>query len=167
MEIKSTALAACLGALLLVPLPRAEGRDLVSIRRVRTVPNPAPEIVSAEEMLEVTFSPDSPGWMGGVGWCLKYYGAEKRMLGEETEAYVDPARNPMSRIRGRSFKGGTVFTLLFPLPEEADYLVLALGNAVRREVILYPYTALLEDFNIPVGELNAAIARSRLTVLGD
>ncbi len=165
MKIKSMAVVAALGAVLFVPVPRAEGRDLVSIRRVRTIPNPAPDKVPGEEVLEVTFSLDTPGWAGGMGWCLKYYGPDKGLRGEETEAYIDPARNPMSRIRDRRFKGQTVFTLLFPLREGAEYTVLLLGNVISSSVILHPYTALLEDFNVPTGELNAALARSRLTVL--
>lgn len=167
MKIKSITAVALLGALLLVPALRAQVKDLVSVRRVRTVPNPIPQIEPGEEMLEVTFSLCSPGWVPSVGWSLRYYDDEKQPLGGETDAYIDPGRNPISRIRGRGFKGGTVFTLLFPLREEADYLVLALGDGVRREVVLYPYTALLEDFGIPVGELDAEIARSRLVVLED
>lgn len=167
MPIKTMGVVAALGAVLFVPSLQAQGRDLVSIRRVRTVPNPAPETMAGEEVLEATFSLDTPGWAGGMGWCLRYYGPEKKLLGEATEAYIDPARNPMSRISGRRFKGQTVFTLLFPLREGAEYTVLVLGNVISSSVILYPYTALLEDFNVPVGELNAALARSRLTVLKD
>jgi len=165
MKNNSLVLLAGLAMLFIVPLFRAEGRDQVSIRRVRTVANPAPEVVPGEEVLEVTFSLDTPGWSGGLGWCLRYYGAEKELLGEEPAAYLDPARNPVSRIRGRRFKGHTVFTLLFPLDEEADYLVLALGDGLRNAVILYPYTALLEEFNIPAGDLNVALGRARLIVL--
>ncbi|MDP8235487.1 MAG: hypothetical protein P9M08_03815 [Candidatus Erginobacter occultus] len=167
MNFKSISLAALLGTLFFILVSGAEGRDLVSIRRVRSVPNPAPEAVPGEEMLEVTFSLVSPRWVENFGWSLKYYDGEKELLDEETEAYIDPGRNRMARIRGRSFKGGTVFTLLFPLREAAGYLVLALGDGVQREVILYPYTALLEDFNIPAPELDAAITRLRLIVLED
>ena len=167
MNFKSIGLAALLGTVFLVPVTGAKGRDLVSLRRVRTVPNPVPEAVPGEEMLEVTFSLASPRWVENFSWSLRYYDGEKELLDEETTAYIDAGRNPLARIRGRSFKGGTVFTLLFPLREEAPYLVLSLGDGVLREVILYPYTALLEDFNIPVGELDSAAARSRLVVLED
>ncbi len=167
MNFKSIGLAALLATVLFIPVTGAEGRDLVSIRRVRSVPNPAPEAVPGEEMLEVTFSLASPRWVENFGWSLRYYDEEKELLDEETEAYIDPGRNRMARVRGRSFKGGTVFTLLFPLREEAGYLVLALGDGVQREVILYPYTALLEDFSIPAPELDAAITRARLIVLKD
>ncbi len=167
MKIKSTVLLACFGAVIFIPALRAGGRDPVTIRRVRYVANPAPGAVPGDQVLEVTFTLDTPTWAKGMGWCLRYYGDKKNLLGEAREAYIDPSRNPMSRIHQRSFKGQTVFTLLFPLREGAEHLVLALGNGLQTEVILYPYTSRLEEFNIPLEELNDAIARSRLIVLGD
>ncbi len=165
MKNSSMILAVFLGALGFIPSVPCQGRDLVSLRRVRSVPNPVPESLPAEEMLEVTFSLNSPGWVDGLGWVTRYYDEDRQLLGEETAAYIEPGKNLMTRIRGRNFKGGTVFSLLFPVREGAAYLVLALGDGFRREVILYPYTALLEEFNIPVGELDAALSRSRLNIL--
>lgn len=167
MKIKLLAVIAALGVFFLTPVPEAAAREPVSIRRVRPVPNPAPAELAGEEALEVTFSLRRRGWVRGIGWSLRYYDGEKNHLDTVTDAYIDPGKNPMSRIRGRSFKGDTVFILYFPLREEADYLVLALGDGVRPEVVLYPYTALLEDFRIPVRELNRETDRSRLLVLED
>lgn len=167
MRTHLTMLAVFLGAMLFIPTSPAEGRDLISLRRIRIVSSLAEGSTSDEEMLEATFSLDFIGWVVELGWVLRYYDADKHLLGEGTVAYIDPHRNPMSRIRGRNFKGGTVFSLLFPLREEAAYLVLALGDRNEQKVALYPYTALLEDFNIPVSELTAAFDRSRLIPLED
>ncbi len=165
MKIQSLAALAALGVILFTPASEAAAREPVSIRRIRTVPNPAPARLAGGEALEVTFSLRRRGWVRDLGWSLRYYDGEKNLLETVTDAYLDPGKNPVSRISGRSFKGNTIFILYFPLREEADYLVLTLGDAVRPEVVLYPYTALLEDFQIPIRELNRETARSRLLVL--
>ncbi len=165
MKFKFLAVIAALGMFSLTPVPEAAAREPVSIRRIRPVPNPAPDRLAGEEALEVTFSLRHRGWVRGIGWSLRYYDGEKNLLDTVTDAYIDPGKNPMSRIIGHSFKGDTVFILYFPLREEADYMVLTLGDGVRPEVVLYPYTALLEDFRIPIRELNRETARARLLVL--
>ncbi len=159
--------AVFLGAMLFIPTSPAEGRDVVSFRRIRIVSSPVEGSISEEEMLEATFFLDVVGWVADLGWVLRYYDAGKHLLGEGTVAYIDPDRNPMSRISGRTFKGGTVFSLLFPLREGAAYLVLALGDRYEQKIALYPYTALLEDFNIPAREITAAFDSSRLIPLED
>ena len=66
------------------------------------------------------------------------------------------------------FKGGTIFVALFPLDlPEAVYLVLAIGDGFNRNVQLIPYTALLQDFNIPVSEIDREILSSEYVVIGE
>ena len=144
-----------------------QGRDIFNILRMRTILNPETDLIEGEEVLEVTFTLRAEQWVPGVGWSLRYYDEEKQWLDTETTAYFIPSQNNSYLFKEDHFKGGNVFIALFPLRPDAAYLVFAIGDGIKRKVQLYPYTALLQDFNISSYELDDEIARSGYVVLED
>ena len=146
----------------------APAGNVFDIQRIRPIPNPAPGLIPGEEVLEVTFIIHAEGWVPGAGWTLRYYDKAKQWFSTRTTAYFPSAQNNTYLIRDEFFKGETVFVSLFPLDlPEAVYLVLAIGDGFNRNVQLIPYTALLQDFNIPVSEIDREILSSEYVVIGE
>ena len=146
----------------------APASNVFDIQRIRPIPNPAPGMIPGEEVLEVTFILHTEGWVPGVGWTLRYYDKNKELISTRTTASFHASQNNTYLFRDDFFKGGTIFVALFPLDlPEAVYLVLAIGDGFNRNVQLIPYTALLQDFNIPVSEIDREILSSEYVVIGE
>ena len=142
--------------------------NLFDIQRIRILPNEAPGLIEGEEVLEVTFILHTEGWVPGVGWTLRYYDKNKELISTRTTACFPASQNNTYLFRDDFFKGGTVFVALFPLDlPDAVYMVLAIGDGFNRNVQLVPYTALLQDFNIPVLEIDKEILSSDYIILED
>ena len=138
------------------------------IQRIRPIPNPAPGLIKGEDVLEITFILHAEGWVPGVGWTLRYYDKARQWLSTGTTAYFPASQNNTYLIRDDYFKGETVFVALFPLDlPDAVFLVFALGDGFSRNVQLIPYTALLQDFNIPVSQIDREILSSDYVVIGE
>jgi hypothetical protein len=135
------------------------------IQRIRIIPNPAPGLITGEEVLELTFILHAEGWVPGVGWSLRYYDKGKEWLSTTRTAYFPATQNNLYLLREDYFKGGVVFVALFPLRQpEAAYMVISIGDGFNRNVQLFPYTALLQNFNIPVREIDREILSSDYVV---
>ena len=146
----------------------APAGNVFDIQRIRPIPNPAPGLIPGEEVLEVTFILHTEGWVPGVGWTLRYYDKNKELISTRTTASFHASQNNTYLFRDDFFKGGTIFVALFPLDlPEAVYLVLAIGDGFNRNVQLIPYTALLQDFNILVSEIDREILSSKYMVFGE
>jgi|GEM_PF-1007181 len=140
--------------------------NLFDIQRIRILPNEEPGLIEGEEVLEVTFILHSEGWVPGVGWTLRYYNKNKELIATRTTAYFPASQNNTNLFREAYFKGGNVFVALFPLDlPDAVYMVLAIGDGFNRNVQLVPYTALLQDFNIPVQDIDREILSSDYVIL--
>ncbi|MEA1927752.1 MAG: hypothetical protein U9N73_06060 [Candidatus Auribacterota bacterium] len=139
----------------------ASAANTFDILRIRTIPNQEGGTFAGEEVLEITFVLRSNDWVPGVGWSLRYYDKERNCLATTTTAYFSESHNNTYLIKDDYFKGGTVFIALFPLGQpETEYLVFALGDGFARNVQLIPYTALLQDFRIPINEIDREILNS-------
>ncbi len=149
----------------LLAAPSLFAGDIFQIRRIRLIDNPAPDRIEGDEVVAVTFRIIPSGWVNGVGWSLRYYGGEKERLGTVTEAYFRGEETSPFLFHGAHLKGTNTFTALFPFRPSAVYTVIALGNQAEQEVVLFPYSALLQDFNLERDELLQEIASSGYTVL--
>ncbi len=163
MKKMTAAAGLFLGFALIFTLP-VQGGDLFNILRVRIIPNPVIGLLPGDEVLEVTFSLLTERWVP-VGWSIRYYDDARRWLDTGTTAYFSLSQNNPHLISQGRFKGGNTYVALFPLREDAPYLVVALGNGLEHKVVLYPYTALLQDFSVPVRALESEIASSNYVFL--
>ncbi len=142
--------------------------NVFDIQRIRVIPNPAPGLITGEEVLELTFILHAEGWVPGVGWSLRYYDKDKQWISTTKTAYFPSTQNNLYLLREDYFKGGVVFVALFPLRSpEAVYMVISIGDGFARNVQLFPYTALLQNFNIPVREIDREILSSEYVVFGE
>jgi len=142
--------------------------NIFDIQRIRPIPNPAPGLINGEDVLEITFVLHAEGWVPGAGWTLRYYDKAKQWLSSRTTAYFPSTQNNTYLIRDDYFKGETVFVALFPLDlPDTVFLVFALGDGFSRNVQLIPYTALLQDFNIPVSQIDREILNSDYVIFGN
>ena len=142
--------------------------NLFDIQRIRILPNEAPGLIEGEEVLEVTFILHTEGWVPGVGWTLRCYDKNKELISTRTTASFPASQNNTNLFREDYFKGGNVFVALFSLDlPDAVYMVLAIGDGFNRNVQLVPYTALLQDFNIPVHEIDREILSSNYVILDE
>ncbi len=152
-------------SVVLLAAPSLFAGDIFRIRRVRLIDNPTPDRIEGDEVVAVTFRVIPSGWVNGVGWSLRYYDGEKERLGTVTEAYFLGEETSPFFFHGAHLKGTNTFTALFPFRTSAVYTVIALGNQAEQEVVLFPYSALLQDFNLERDELLQEIASSGYTVL--
>lgn len=135
--------------------------NVFDIQRIRIIPNPGPGLIKGEEVLEVTFILHVEGWVPGVGWSLRYYDKRKKRISTWRTAYFSAAQNNRYLLREDYFKGGIVWVALFPiLDPEAAYMTIAIGDGFTRNVQLFPYTALLQNFNIPIKAIDREILSS-------
>ena len=150
--------------LLSIP-PLSPGGDDLTIRRVRIIPNPWPEAIESQEVLELTFRTVSRGWVGPLGWTVRAYDRERNPTGTTVTAFFPRDLNPTYRIKGNIFKGNTTYISYFKLPSIHDFIVAALGQERKIKARLWPATCLLQDFSIPRSEVEDDFSRSRTRIL--
>jgi len=146
-----------LGFLLVSPLRADDG---FLIRRLRLVPNPLPRDIPGEEVLEVKFGITSAGWIPGFGWVLRAYGPDRELLTRETVAHFLVGQTPRRRLAPGRIKGPTEFTAYFPIPEEKAAFLLVMGVPGRLDFRMLPSTGKVEDFRVPLADLNRDLAES-------